>query len=155
MQRKRSILVIGSLALFVAAFAENARAHDEPVVGSLVGAGIGAAIGGPPGAAVGAVIGAAFGSHAAHETDHGHAHHARHAHRRHVVQRREVVAQPLYIEEVRYARPAQVAYTNGNGHYHATGQGQCVKRVARKVVEKPKMRTVCRTVPVNQVVASR
>lgn len=155
MLSKRFVLVIASGALFLAAFAQNARAHDEPVVGSLVGAGIGAAVAGPPGAAVGAIIGAAFGSHTAHESDHG-----KHAHHRHV--RREVRyhnARPAaYARPVDYARPARYASANGNGDY---SQAHCPPSTRVVYVEKPKvatrttMKRVCRMVPVREVVASR
>ena len=161
MLQKRFILVIASAALFMAAFAQNARAHDEPVVGSLVGAGIGAAIGGPPGAAVGAVIGAAFGSHAAHETDHGkHAHPHRHV--RHESRRYEARAQPVgYARPAEYARPVRYASYNGNGNGNGYSEANCVPETRVVYVEKAKPATrtkvkrVCKYVPVREVVASR
>ena len=158
---KRMVIVIGTLALFLAAFAQNARAHDEPVVGSLVGAGIGAAIGGPPGAAVGAVIGAAFGSHAAHETDHGkHAH--RHRHARYVGRVRHEHVGHVHHERG-YATPARYAYANGNGnggYSDANCEPRVVYRDARparpvKVVERTTMKRVCKRVPVKQHVVMR
>ena len=154
MMQKRFVLVIATGALFLAAFAQNARAHDEPVMGSLVGAGIGAAIGGPPGAAVGAVIGAAVGSHAAHQGDHG-----RRAHRpvRHG-RRDEARAQPVgYARPAEYARPARSAVYKGNGNSWTNCPAH--KRIA--YVEKPrpaavtKVKRVCRYVPVREVVAAR
>ena len=155
MLQKRFILVIASAALFMAAFAQNARAHDEPVVGSLVGAGIGAAVAGPPGAAVGAIIGAAFGSHTAHETDHG-----KHAHHRHV--RREVryhdrQAQPVgYARPAEYARPVRYVSTNGNGYSEAACPPERVVYVEKpKTVTRTKMKRVCKVVPVREVVALR
>jgi hypothetical protein len=150
MQGKRFMLVAGSIILFLAAFVQNARAHDEPVKGSLIGAGIGAAVGGPPGAAVGAVIGAAIGSHVAHESDHGAAAHA-HAHR-HAV-RREV--RHYEREPVAYARPARHAYANGDG-------AACEAKSRVVYVEKPRSvartkvtKRVCRDVVVRQHVAMR
>jgi hypothetical protein len=164
MQGRRMLFITAIATLLMAAFAQSARAHDEPVVGSLVGAGIGAAIAGPPGAAVGAVIGAALGSHTAHESDHG-AHakaRHRHGHARH---------EPRYLAPARYAQPARVAhYGNGNGG-NAEVLTRCepepyAPRIVHRddrprvlpiapVAQKPKMRKVCKYVPVRDVVASR
>ena len=164
MLHRRFIVVIASAALFMAAFAQNARAHDEPVVGSLVGAGIGAAVAGPPGAAVGAIIGAAFGSHTAHESDHGrHAH--RHARRevRHEVRHYEARAQPVaYAHPAEYARPVRYASANGSGNGNGYSEAACppstrVVYVEQKpkAVTRTKMKRVCKMVPVREVVASR
>lgn len=148
MLNRKFIVAIAGAALFMAAFAQNAHAHDEPVVGSLVGAGLGAVVAGPPGAAVGAIIGAAVGSHEAHQSDHG-----RHAHRH--VRRESRHARPVaYARPAEYARPAR--YANGNGY----SQAACPP--ARVVhVEKPrkttitKMKRVCRMVPMKERVALR
>lgn len=162
---RKFVVVVASAALFLAAFAQNARAHDEPVVGSLVGAGIGAAVAGPPGAAVGAIIGAAFGSHAAHESDHG-----KHAHRpvRREVRYHERGAQPVgyaqpagYARPAEYARPARYAAVNGNGNGGRHARAHCPPSTRVIYVEKPRatqrttMKRVCRMVPVREVVASR
>jgi len=156
---KRMMFIVATLALFMAAFVEQARAHDEPVTGSLVGAGIGAAIAGPPGAAVGAVIGAALGSHVAHESDHGrHAHAHRHA--RYVGRVRHEHVGHVHHERG-YARPVRYASANGNGGY---SEANCEPRVvyrdapaARpvKVVERTKMKRVCKVVPVKERIALR
>jgi hypothetical protein len=152
---KRLSIIVSAAAfdLALAAIPRPAAAHDEPVVGSLIGAGIGAAVAGPPGAAAGAIIGGAFGSHVAHETDHGtHAH----PHRRAYIERRH------YRESVAYA-PARYANGNGNGstRVHCEPQAKADykprvvhrddrTRVASKAVAKPKMKKVCRYVPVRK-----
>lgn len=145
---KRLVIAIAA-GLCMAGFTQQAAAHDEPVVGSLVGAGIGAAVAGPPGAAVGAVIGAAIGSHVAHESDHGN---GRHYSRTRVIERREV----------RYVAPARYAYYgNGNGgtvvadcppqpvYYRANvvHRDDRVKKVSYAApVAKPKVKKVCKWV---------
>lgn len=154
---KKSLTFAAATGLCLAAFSNQASAHDEPVIGTLAGAGIGAAIAGPPGAAVGAVIGAIIGATEAHESDHGanghrhlHSHHGHHSHSR--------------IEPVRY-------YSNGNGStkaYCEPARGyyrptvvhvEDRARVVRtKTVTKTKMKKVCRYEPVRTthvVVASR
>src|SRR5688500_5722311 len=168
MQGKKFILVIASAAVFMADFAQQARAHDEPVVGSLVGAGIGPAIAGPPGAAVGAVIGAAIASHEAHKTDHNHARNHRHP----VVHSH--VRERTYASPAPYAQPAKVAYANGSGN--GNGGSYVVERVVRcepdpayrprivhlddrprvlpiAPVQQPKMKKVCKFVPARQASA--
>lgn len=149
----KRLLAIAAAGLALAAIPQQAAAHDEPVVGSLIGAGIGAAIAGPPGAAAGAIIGGAFGSHVAHETDHGaHAH----PHRRASVERRH-----YYRESVAYA-PARYANGSGNGSTHVHCAPEKKAYYKPKVVHrddrtrvayqpaKPKMKKVCRYVPVKQ-----
>jgi len=149
-----------------AALALPAAAHDEPVVGVLGGAGAGALIAGPPGAVAGAIIGAIAGAAIAHDTDHGH--HARHHHRHYG-------AAPVYRERVRYAEPGHIAYRervryvettryagNGSTTYHcepeATYRPKVVHRedrvVTRTVAAKPKMKKVCRYVPVRNTTSA-
>jgi hypothetical protein len=151
-KRLSIIIAASAFGLALAAVPQKAAAHDEPVVGSLIGAGIGAVIAGPPGAAAGAILGGALGSHVAHETDHGaHAH----PHRRASIERRH-----YYRESVAYA---PVRYANGNGSTRvhcepgmkAYYQPKIVHRddrarVAYKPVAKPKMKKVCRYVPVSK-----
>ena len=155
MSSKR-LFAIAAAGLALAAIPQQAAAHDEPVVGSLIGAGIGAAIAGPPGAAAGAIIGGAFGSHVAHETDHGaHAH----PHRRASIERRH-----YYRESVAYA-PARYGNGNGSTHVHCEPEKKAYykpkvvhrddrTRVAYKPVAKPKMKKVCRYVPVRKTNAA-
>lgn len=154
-KRLSIIIAASAFGLALVAIPQPAAAHDEPVVGSLIGAGIGAAIAGPPGAAAGAIIGGAFGAHVAHETDHGtHAH----PHRRAYIERRH------YREPVAYA---PVRYANGNGstHVHCEPEKKAYykpkvvhrddrTRVAYKPVAKPKMKKVCRYVPVRKTNAA-
>jgi hypothetical protein len=149
----KRLFAIAAAGLALAASPQQAAAHDEPVVGSLIGAGIGAAIAGPPGAAAGAIIGGAFGAHVAHETDHGtHAH--PHPHRRAYIERHH------YCEPVAYA-PARYANGNGNGATPAYCEPEKKvyykpkvvhrddrTRVAYTAPAKPKMKKVCRYVPV-------
>jgi len=151
----KRLFAIAATGLALAAIPQPAAAHDEPVVGSLIGAGIGAAIAGPPGAAAGAIIGGAFGSHVAHETDHGaHAH----PHRRASIERRH------YRESVAYA-PARYANGNGSTRAHCEPQRKAYykprvvhrddrTRVASRTVAKPKMKKVCRYVPVKRNTAA-
>jgi hypothetical protein len=156
------IISAAAFGLALAAIPQQAAAHDEPVVGSLFGAGIGAAIGGPPGAAVGAIIGGAIGSHVAHETDHGaHAH----PHRRARVEHRhygERVEHRHYRERVAYV-PAIRANGNGSTHVHCPPEKKAYYKP--KVVHRddrtrvayqptPKMKKVCRYVPVKRVNAA-
>jgi hypothetical protein len=146
----KRLFAIAAAGFALAAIPQQAAAHDEPVVGSLIGAGIGAAIAGPPGAAAGAIIGGAFGSHVAHETDHGaHAH----PHRRAYIERRH------YRESVAYA-PVRYANGNGNGSTYVQCEPERKVYYKPKVVHrddrtrvayqpaKPKMKKVCRYVPV-------
>ena len=144
----KRLFAIAAAGLALAAIPQQAAAHDEPVVGSLIGAGIGAAIAGPPGAAAGAIIGGAFGSHVAHETDHGgHAH----PHRRASIERRR-----YYRESVAYV-PARYGNGNGSTRVHCEPDSKdykpkIVHRDDRKRVAyqpgKPKMKKVCRYVRV-------
>lgn len=146
----KRLFAIAAAGLALAASPQQAAAHDEPVVGSLIGAGIGAAIAGPPGAAAGAIIGGAFGAHVAHETDHGtHAH----PHRRASIERHH------YRESVAYV-PARYADGNGNGAAPVYCEPERKVYYKPKVVHrddrtrvayqpaKPKMKKVCRYVPV-------
>ena len=143
--------IAAASGLALAIFAGNATAHDEPVMGSLIGAGIGAAIAGPPGAAVGAVIGAGIGSTIAHDTDHG-----RHPHRgdRHYsrvhVERTTAVAPVRYVavsEPARYV-PAVRYASNGNGNGHGSSNYCEPHKPLKKVAAKPKVKKVCRYVAV-------
>lgn len=135
----------------------QAAAHDEPVAGSLIGAAIGAVIGGPAGAAAGAVLGAGIGSHVAHESDHGKQARVEHRH-----------YSRAYIERrpVRYVAP--VAYADGNGGTYTSREvastvycpPETVRyrekvvyrdkptRVVHAPAPRPKMKKVCRYVPV-------
>jgi hypothetical protein len=140
-----AIAAAGGLA--IAMCAGNAAAHDEPVKGSLIGAGIGAAIAGPPGAAVGAVIGAGIGSTIAHETDHGRrAHRGERHYSRAYIERPNAAAPVRYVavsENARYVPAARHA-ANGNG-----SSAHCEPhKPLRKVVEKPRVKKVCRYVAV-------
>lgn len=149
----KRLFAIAAAGLALAAIPQQAAAHDEPVVGSLIGAGIGAAIAGPPGAAAGALIGGALGSHVAHETDHG-AHTHPHPRRDAYIERRH------YRESVAYA-PARFANGNGNGATHVYCEPEKKAHYKPKVVHrddrtrvayaapaKPRMKKVCRYVPV-------
>jgi len=154
---KKSLTLAAATGLCLAAFSNQASAHDEPVIGTLAGAGIGAAVAGPPGAAVGAVIGAIIGATEAHESDHGPNGHHRH------------YGRARTTERVRN-------YASGNGHGHAHVNGGTVVRcepertyyrptmvhadgqsrvVRTKTVTK--MKRVCHDVPVKTrvTVASR
>ena len=112
------------------------------------------ALGQCPGDAAAAVLGGAFGSHVAHETDHGaHAH----PHRRAYIERRH------YREPVVYV-PARYANGNGSTRVHcetkrkAYYKPKVVHRDDRTRVAyqpaKPKMKKVCRYLPVKQNTAA-
>lgn len=126
--RTLPMIAVALAGLGVALYPGNASAHDEPVVGSLVGAGLGAVVAGPPGAAVGAVLGAAVGATVAHDSDHG-----RHARReaRYVQYSR---ATPACEPERRAYRTTTVYREDGS------------RGVRTSLVEKPKYKKVCRYV---------
>jgi hypothetical protein len=150
---KNSLTLAAATGLCLAAFSNQASAHDEPVIGTLAGAGIGAAVAGPPGAAVGAVIGAIIGATEAHESDHGaNGHHHRHYGRARIAPVRYYSngngSTKVYCEPARgYYRPTVV---------HVDDRARVVRT---RTVTKTKMKKVCRYEPIKTttrvVVASR
>ena len=161
MSRKPLWITSIAAGLGLAALSLPAAAHDEPVVGVLGGAGAGALIAGPPGAVAGAIIGAIAGAAVAHDNDHGHRH-ARHVHAGIPVKRVRYVEADhgLPARRVQYVETEHVR-ANGATYYNCEPnkvyyRERAVTREAHpkavKVAAKPKLKKVCRYVPVGQPV---
>ena len=147
MSRKPLWITSIAAGLGLAALSLPAAAHDEPVVGVLGGAGAGALIAGPPGAVVGAIVGAIAGATVAHDNDHGHRH-GRHVHAGMPAKRVHYVeTEPVRVNGATYyhCEPNKVYYRERVATREAHPK-------AVKVAAKPKMKKVCRYVPVGQPV---